>query len=79
MNKIAKKRREADPSVNIWGPDEITPFSERFSMKEIMNTWIRPFKMFVTEPIVLTLSLLSGFADALIFMLSKSLPALRRA
>jgi len=33
-----------------------------------MWTWARPFYMFVTEPIVSTLSLLSGFSDALIFM-----------
>lgn len=68
MNRIAKKRRKADPNANIWGPDEITPFRERFSAREILVTWIRPFKMFLTEPIVLVLSLLSGFADALIFM-----------
>lgn len=67
MNRIAKKRRkEGDP--NIWGPDELVPFSDRFSAKEILITWIRPFHMFATEPIVLVLSLLSGFSDALIFM-----------
>ncbi|KAJ5120845.1 Major facilitator superfamily domain general substrate transporter [Penicillium bovifimosum] len=38
-----------------------------------MTTWIRPFKMFLTEPIVLTLSLLNGFSDALIFMFIQSL------
>lgn len=67
MNRIAKKRREAT-GQNIWGPDEVTPFRERFSFKEILMTWLRPFRMFLTEPIVLILSLLSGFADALIFM-----------
>lgn len=72
MNKIAKKRRKADPSANIYGPDEIHPFRERFSMHEILVTWVRPFKMFLTEPIVLVLSLLSGFADALIFMFIQS-------
>lgn len=70
MDKIAKKRR-AD-GQNIWGPNEITPFRERFSMKEVLITWGRPFKMFLTEPIVLTLSLLSGFSDALIFMFIQS-------
>lgn len=68
MDRIAKKRRAADPSANVWGPDEIHPFMERFDAKEVMITWVRPFRMFVTEPIVLILSLLSGFADALIFM-----------
>ncbi|KAL8878220.1 MAG: hypothetical protein Q9198_003921 [Flavoplaca austrocitrina] len=48
------------------------PFKERFSAKEILIVWIRPFRMFLTEPIVLTLSLLSGFSDALIFMFIQS-------
>lgn len=72
LNKIAKKRRKADPNANVWGPDELVPFRDRFSAKEILITWIRPFKMFLTEPIVLVLSLLSGFSDALIFMFIQS-------
>lgn len=36
-------------------------------MKEIGEVWKRPVVMFVKEPIVLCLSLLSGFSDALIF------------
>ena len=71
MNKIAKKRRK-DGHPNIWGPDELVPFKERFSAKEVLITWMRPFKMFLTEPIVLVLSLLSGFSDALIFMFIQS-------
>jgi len=70
MDKIAKKRRAK--GENIWGPNEITPFKERFSVKEVLITWGRPFKMFLTEPIVLTLSLLSGFSDALVFMFIQS-------
>ncbi|KAI9813677.1 MAG: hypothetical protein M1827_003748 [Pycnora praestabilis] len=72
MDKIAKKRRKSGQSPNLYGPNEITPFRERFSVKEILITWGRPFKMFVTEPIVLVLSLLSGFSDALIFMFIQS-------
>ena len=72
MDKIAKKRRKSGENPNIWGPNELVPFKDRFSMKEILVTWIRPFKMFLTEPIVLTLSLLSGFSDALIFMFIQS-------
>jgi hypothetical protein len=71
MNKIAKKRRKQG-NPNIWGPDELVPFKDRFSAKEVLVTWIRPFKMFLTEPIVLVLSLLSGFSDALIFMFIQS-------
>jgi len=72
MDRIAKKRRESGENPNVYGPNELVPFKERFSMKEILITWIRPFRMFVTEPIVLTLSLLSGFSDALIFMFIQS-------
>lgn len=72
MDRIAKKRRKAG-NPKIFGPNELVPFKERFSAKEVMITWIRPFKMFLTEPIVLTLSLLSGFSDALIFMNIQSL------
>merc|ERR1712225_167338 len=72
MDKIAKKRRKNGVDKNIYGPNELVPFRDRFSAKEILVTWIRPFKMFLTEPIVLTLSLLSGFSDALIFMFIQS-------
>ena len=72
MDKIAKKRRKSGQSPNVYGPNELVPFRERFSAKEILVTWGRPFKMFLTEPIVLTLSLLSGFSDALIFMFIQS-------
>lgn len=71
MNRIAKKRRK-EGNPNIWGPDELVPFKERFSVREVLITWIRPFRMFLTEPIVLVLSLLSGFSDALIFMFIQS-------
>ncbi|KIV92124.1 hypothetical protein PV10_06589 [Exophiala mesophila] len=71
MDRVAKKRRTAT-GENIWGPNELEPFRDRFSAREILITWIRPFKMFLTEPIVLTLSLLSGFSDALIFMFIQS-------
>lgn len=72
MDKIAKKRRESGEDPNVYGPNELTPWRERFSAHEILTTWIRPFKMFITEPIVLVLSLLSGFSDALIFMFLQS-------
>ncbi|KAF1832331.1 multidrug transporter [Decorospora gaudefroyi] len=76
LDRIAKKRREEGDKNgkpnNIWGPNELKTFKERFSMREILTTWIRPFHMFVTEPIVLVLSLLSGFSDAIIFMFLQS-------
>ena len=72
MDRIAKRWRKEGKNPNIYGPNELNPFKERFSVKEILVTWARPFKMFVTEPIVLVLSLLSGFSDALIFMFIQS-------
>lgn len=73
MDKIAKKLRKSGEDPNVYGPNELIPWKDRFSAKEIITTWTRPFKMFLTEPIVLTLSLLSGFSDALIFMMIQSL------
>ncbi|KAJ1334969.1 MFS transporter DHA1 family multidrug resistance protein [Microdochium nivale] len=72
LDNIAKKRRKSGQDPNVYGPDEIVPFRERFNTKELMYTWLRPFRMFLTEPIVLVLSLLSGFSDALIFMCIQS-------
>jgi MFS family permease len=76
LDRIAKKRRaEGEKNgkpVNVWGPNELRTFKERFSAREILTTWIRPFRMFLTEPIVLVLSLLSGFSDAIIFMFLQS-------
>lgn len=73
MDRIAKKMRKSGENPNIYGPTEGMSFRERFPPRELMITWIRPFKMFLTEPIVLVLSLLSGFSDALIFMFIQSL------
>ena len=68
MDRVAKRKRTSGESPNLYGPNELEPFRERLSVKEILVTWVRPFRMFLTEPIVLVLSLLSGFSDALVFM-----------
>jgi hypothetical protein len=65
MDRIAKKRRAAGGDPNVYGPNELK--KPRVSLKEAGKIWLRPFEMFVREPIVLFLSLLSGFSDALIF------------
>jgi MFS family permease len=72
MDRAAKRMRKSGQNPNIYGPNELEPFRERFSAREVLITWMRPFKMFLTEPIVLVLSLLSGFSDALIFMFIQS-------
>ncbi|WVO13638.1 hypothetical protein L204_101259 [Cryptococcus depauperatus] len=66
LDQEAKKRRKAG-HPNVYGPAEIKTFKEKFSLHEMVKTFLRPFEMFVREPIVLCLSLLSGFSDALIF------------
>ena len=63
LDREAKKRRKNGD--NAWGPNELK--EKRFSAREIGLIWWRPFQMFFTEPIVLWLSLLSGFSDSLIF------------
>ncbi|KAI4248568.1 MAG: hypothetical protein LQ352_005914 [Teloschistes flavicans] len=69
LDREAKRRRKAG-EANIWGPNELK--ESRISMKEVLRIWSRPFEMFVREPIVLSLSLLSGFSDALIFTFLES-------
>ncbi|KAF2843121.1 MFS general substrate transporter [Patellaria atrata CBS 101060] len=64
LDREAKKRRAAG-ETNIYGPNEIK--EKRITLKEFWTIVYRPFYMFFTEPIVLWLSLLSGFSDALIF------------
>lgn len=69
LDREAKRRRKAGEK-NIYGPNEIHGYWP--SLKEIWTIWSRPFYMFFTEPIVLWLSLLSGFSDALIFTFLQS-------
>ena len=64
LDREAKSLRKEGHS-NIYGPNELN--EHRFETKEILRTWVRPFEMFVREPIVLCCSLLSGFSDSLIF------------
>ncbi|KAI1391808.1 MFS general substrate transporter [Hypoxylon trugodes] len=53
---------------NVFGPNEAKTWREYLVPKELWSLWTRPFQMFVKEMIVLVLSTLSGFSDALIFM-----------
>lgn len=64
IDKEAKRRRQAGEG-DVWGPNELK--EQRITFREASKIWYRPFQMFVREPIVLCLSLLSGFSDALIF------------
>lgn len=70
MDREAKRRRKTGEDPNIYGPNELK--KPRVSLKEAGKIWIRPFHMLLTEPIVLCLSLLSGFSDALIFTFLES-------
>lgn len=80
MNREAKRLRKAG-NANAYTADELEKLRVKQSkvwnidgipIKEIITIWIRPFRMFLTEPIVLFLSLLSGFSDALIFTFLES-------
>lgn len=72
LDREAKRRRRTGEDPNIYGPNELK--KPRISLKEAGIVWIRPFEMFIREPIVLCLSLLSGFSDALIFTFLESFP-----
>ncbi|KZF21578.1 MFS general substrate transporter [Xylona heveae TC161] len=69
LDREAKRRRKAG-ETHIYGPNEID--GRGMTFKQVWVIWSRPFYMFVTEPIVLWLSLLSGFSDALIFTFLQS-------
>lgn len=77
IDKEAKRRRKANPGLEVYGPNELK--MPRISMKEAVKIWARPFEMFVREPIVLFLSLLSGFSDALIFIFLEGFPVVYEA
>ncbi|KAJ5723909.1 Major facilitator superfamily domain general substrate transporter [Penicillium malachiteum] len=69
VDREAKRRRKVGEE-EVYGPNEMkTP---RLDVKDVLRIWIRPFEMFLREPIVLFLSLLSGFSDALIFVFTES-------
>ena len=71
LDREARRQRKRDPAANVWGPNELRE-GPRFTLKGLLKIWARPFEMFVREPIVLCLSLLSGFSDALIFTFLES-------
>lgn len=63
VTREAQKRRKK--GENVYSYSEVK--NTKFEWKPIITVWLRPFLMFVREPIVLWLSLLSGFSDSLIF------------
>ena len=69
LDREAKRRRKSGEQSNVYGSNELKGAP---SVKEVWTIWYRPFYMFFTEPIVLWLSLLSGFSDALIFTFLQS-------
>jgi MFS family permease len=71
LDQEAKKQRK-DGKTNVYGPNKGKPFWKRFTLKEVAKTMFRPYQMLMFEPVVLFLSLLSGFADALIFSFFES-------
>ena len=70
LNRKAKELRKADSTgaCTVRGPTE----GVKFSFGDAFALMGRPYKMLAIEPIVLFLSLLSGFADALIFSFLES-------
>ncbi|KAI4290012.1 MAG: hypothetical protein L6R35_000726 [Caloplaca aegaea] len=64
LDREARHLRDSGQK-EVYGPNEMK--TRRMTFREVLTVWYRPFEMFVQEPIVLFLSLLSGFSDALIF------------
>ncbi|KAI1077781.1 major facilitator superfamily domain-containing protein [Whalleya microplaca] len=68
LDRHAKKLRTSGQRPNVYGPNELKSWREYLVPQEVFDIWFRPFRMLLREPIVLVLSALSGFSDALIFM-----------
>ncbi|KAI0130532.1 MFS multidrug transporter-like protein [Xylariales sp. AK1849] len=68
ITKHAKKLRKSGADLAVYGPNDNKTWKQALAPQQLLVLWWRPFSMFFTEPIVLVLSLLSGFSDALIFM-----------
>ncbi|KAI1778806.1 major facilitator superfamily domain-containing protein [Hypoxylon cercidicola] len=64
----ARELRRSGERPNVYGLDELKTVKERLVLGEVLSLWARPFKMLARERIVLILSALSGFSDALVFM-----------
>ena len=74
LTKEAKRRRANGEMV--WSQAELDelPSNDKEYWNNVFRIWRRPFVMLATEPIVLFLSLISGFSDALIFTYLEALP-----
>ncbi|KAI2619821.1 MFS general substrate transporter [Hypomontagnella submonticulosa] len=59
---------ETGERIQVFGPNESKTWRDYLVPEDLFSIWTRPFQMFFRESIVLVLSLLSGFSDALIFM-----------
>ncbi|KAI1177843.1 major facilitator superfamily domain-containing protein [Nemania sp. FL0916] len=68
LDAHAKYLRKHMNVHDVYGPTEHKTWRQYVMPREVLTIWLRPFRMFITEPIVLVLSALSGFSDALIFM-----------
>ncbi|KAI1827609.1 major facilitator superfamily domain-containing protein [Xylaria intraflava] len=68
LDAHAKYLREKGIMPNAFGPSEHKTWRQYVMPRQVLTIWFRPFRMFITEPIVSVLSALSGFSDALIFM-----------
>ncbi|RYC65568.1 hypothetical protein CHU98_g629 [Xylaria longipes] len=68
LDAHAKYLRKNRIMPRASGPTDHKTWKQYLMPREMLTIWLRPFRMFITEPIVLVLSALSGFSDALIFM-----------
>jgi hypothetical protein len=70
------RRMRSEENAQVWSEAELNELSwtQGVYWKRVINTWSRPFMMFLTEPIVLCLALISGYSDALIFTYLEALP-----
>ncbi|KAI0190837.1 major facilitator superfamily domain-containing protein [Astrocystis sublimbata] len=73
LDKHAKALRKKNIMPKACGPTEHKTWRQYLLPREMGSIWFRSFRMLFTEPIVMVLSALSGFSDALIFMQIQSI------
>ncbi|KAJ5061988.1 major facilitator superfamily domain-containing protein [Bipolaris maydis] len=66
LDREAERQRE-EGNMNIYGPNYDKAWMEMYQCPQWAMAMLRPYEMLISEPIILTFALLSGYIDTLIF------------
>ena len=75
LGRRAKRLRKTGENINAYGPHEVRGrLRQRVCSRYLLKLVLRPFQILLTEPLVGSLSLLSGLHAAVIFIVLDSFP-----